>query len=112
MKSRGERLKQLRTTNNLSINDLSEYLGISQKDIEDLENNEGKLNLTVLTKLSNLYCCSEKYLLCMSDDYEPMAYAFGSDAHSVDDLNAIAKINQIYKNIEFLFTKSCNIRSA
>ena len=55
MKSRGERLKQLRTTNNLSINDLSEYLGISQNGIENLENNVGKLNLTVLTKLSNMH---------------------------------------------------------
>lgn len=102
MEDRGERLRRLRTENGLSPSDLSKYLEISQEDVENLENNEGKLNLTILTKLSNLYCCSERYLLCMSDEIEPMAYAFRNDSRSVDDLNAIAKINQIYKNMEFL----------
>ena len=70
-----------------------------------MENNNGKLNLTILTKLSNLYCCCEKYLLCVTDEYEPIPYAFRSDNHSADDLNAIAKINQIYMNMEFLLKK-------
>ena len=105
MDDRGERLKKLRTEKGLSLSDLSKYLEISQEDIENLENNKGKLNLTILNKLSNLYCCSERYLLCMSNEYEPVSYAFRSDRHSVDDLNAIAKINQIYKNMEFLLKK-------
>ncbi|MEE0942218.1 MAG: helix-turn-helix transcriptional regulator [Methanobrevibacter sp.] len=105
MEDRGERLRRLRTEKGLTSHDLSKYLEISQEDVENLENNEGKLNLTILTKLSDLYCCSERYLLCMSDEYEPMAYAFRSDNHTVDDLNAIAKINQIYKNMEFLLKK-------
>ena len=105
MEDRGERLRRLRIERDLSPYDLSKYLGISQEDVENLENNEGKLNLTILTKLSNLYCCSERYLLCMSDEIEPMNYAFRSDSHSVDDLNAIAKINQIYKNMKFLLKK-------
>lgn len=105
MINRGARLKELRINKKLSIDDLSRYLEVPPKYINDLENNEGKLNLTILNKLSNLYCCSERYLLCMSDEYEPMAYAFRSDSRSVDDLNAIAKINQIYKNMEFLLKK-------
>ena len=105
MEDRGERLRRLRTENGLSPYDLSKYLEISQEDVENLENNVGKLNLTILTKLSNLYCCSERYILCISDEIEPMAYAFRSDSRSVDDLNAIAKINQIYKNMEFLLKK-------
>lgn len=105
MEDRGERLKRLRTEKDLSPYDLSKYLEISQDDVENLENNKGKFNLTILTKLSNLYCCSERYLLYMSDEYEPITYAFRYDRRSVDDLNAIAKINQIYKNMEFLIKK-------
>ena len=105
MESRGKRLKQMRIAMGLSLYDLSKYLEISKNDVENLEENDGKLNLTILTKLSDLYCCSEAYLLCMSDEYEPMTYAFRSDSRSIDDLNAIAKINQIYKNMEFLLKK-------
>ena len=58
MEDRGARLKRLRMEKSLSPYDLSKYLEISQEDVKNLENNEGKLNLTILTKLSNLYCCN------------------------------------------------------
>ena len=52
MESRGTRLKKLRRDFNLSLCDLSKYLEISCEDVKNLENDSGKLNLTILIKLS------------------------------------------------------------
>lgn len=99
------RLKRLREQMGLTPSDLSKYLKVDCNYIKDLENNTGKLNLTILNKLSDLYCCDEKYILCMSDEYEPIEHAFRSTNITTDDLEALAKINQIYKNTKYLLEK-------
>lgn len=111
MESRGMRLKRLREQMGLSESDLSIYLKIDSKDIIDLENDNGKLNLTILNKLSDLYCCDEKYILCMSDEYEPIQHAFRSNKISSEDLEALAKINQIYKNTKYLLQKQAKLEN-
>ena len=105
MENRGMRLKRLREQMGLSESDLSSYLKVDCNYIIDLENDAGKLNLTILNKLSDLYCCDERYLLCMSDEYEPIKHAFRSTNITTQDLEAIAKINQIYKNTKYLLEK-------
>lgn len=105
MENHGMRLKRLREQMGLSESDLSSYLKVDCNYIMDLENDIGKLNLTILNKLSDLYCCDERYLLCMSDEYEPIKHAFISTNITTRDLEAIAKINQIYKNTKYLLEK-------
>ena len=105
MENRGMRLKRLREQMELTELDLSKYLKVDCNYIRDLENDTGKLNLTILNKLSELYCCDERYILCMSDEYEPIKHAFRSTNISTEDLEAIAKINQIYKNTKYLLEK-------
>lgn len=105
MENRGIRLKRLREQMGLTESDLSKYLKVDYDYIKALENNTGKLNLTILNKLSDLYCCDERYLLCMSDEFEPIKHAFRSTNITTDDLEAIAKINQIYKNTKYLLNK-------
>ena len=102
MEKRGERLKRLRKRMGISKSDLSDYLEISEDEVIGLENDTGGMTLTVLNRLCDLYCCDEKYILCMSDEYEPIEYPFGSDNISLGDLNAISKINQIYKDSQYL----------
>ena len=99
------RLKRLREQMGLTKSDLSNYLNVDCNYINDLENNEGKLNLTILNKLSDLYCCDERYILCMSNEHEPIKHAFRSTNITTQDLEAIAKINQIYKNTKYLLEK-------
>lgn len=111
METRGARLKSLRNSRGLDEFELSEFLEITPEEVINLENDVGKLNLTILNKLANLYGCTERYLLCMSDDYEPIPHAFRSKNISVEDLNAIAKINQIYKNMQFLLKKQSELES-
>ena len=41
----------------------------------------------------------------MSDEYEPIKHAFRSTNITTEDLEAIAKINQIYKNTLYLLKK-------
>ena len=105
MENRGMRLKRLRKQMGLSESDLSSYLKVDCNYIRDLENDTGKMNLTILNKLSDLYCCDERYLLYMSDEYEPIKHAFRNTNITTQDLEAIAKINQIYKNTKYLLEK-------
>ena len=105
MENRGIRLKRLRKQMGLTESDLSKYLKVDCSYIRDLENDTAKLNLTVLNKLSDLYCCDETYILCMSDEYEPLRHAFGSANITTQDLDSIAKVNQIYKNTKYLLEK-------
>ena len=93
METRGARLKSLRNSRGLDEFELSEFLEITPEEVINLENDVGKLNL------------------CMSDDYEPIPHAFRSKNISVEDLNAIAKINQIYKNMQFLLKKQSELES-
>lgn len=105
MENRGIRLKRLREQMGLTEFDLSKYLKVDCDYIKDLEHGTGKMNLTILNKLSDLYCCDERYILCMSDEYEPIKHAFRSNNITTQDLEAIAKINQIYKNTKYLLQK-------
>ena len=106
----GSRLKDLREKMGLTFSDLAKFLDISSDDVSKLENNQKNLDLTMIHKLSNLYCCDEKYLVGLTDEYEPIFHSFDSNKISVNDLNAIAKINQIYKNSKYLIKKQKELR--
>lgn len=103
MEKRGMRLKRLREEMGLSVSDLSYFLEIDSKDVINLENDEGKLNLSILNNLCDLYCCDEKYILCLSN--KNAFRGFKVNNIPKEDLNAIAKLNQIYKNTQYLLKK-------
>lgn len=105
MENRGMRLKRLRKQMGLTKSDLSKYLNVGRDYLINLENVEAKLNLSILNKLSDLYCCDERYILCMGDEYKPIQHAFRSANFTTQDLEAIAKINQIYKNTKYLLKR-------
>lgn len=98
----GNRLKQLRESKKLSLYDLAQYLETSSDFVSQLENGEKKLTLTILNKLSALYCCDKAYLLCKSNDYSSVNFAFRSDNLSIEDLNCVASLNKLLLNIRLL----------
>ncbi|MCI6775124.1 MULTISPECIES: helix-turn-helix domain-containing protein [Methanobrevibacter] len=98
----GKRLKELRTSQNINQSSIANYLGIDQSTLAKIESGKRSLNLTSLNKLCELYGCSRDYVIGKTDKYTPLNFAFRSKKVSVEDLEAIAVINKIVLNIEFL----------
>ena len=64
-------------------------------------NNQRKLTVSALEKLCDLYNCSEEYILEGTSDYSKPVFAFRTEEKNLD-LNTIARMNKIIKNIELL----------
>ena len=95
-----QRLKKLRNQYNITIKELSQYLQLTPKEIRELENGEKTLTISIMDKLCNLYGCSEEYLLCQNNFYDP--HHFIHSKNELKDLGAIASMNTIISNIQFL----------
>ena len=97
----GERLKKLRKNYNFNQKQVAGYLGYNQGQIAKIENNQRNLTLSSLEKLCDLYNCSEDYILEGDSDYSKPTFAFRTEEKNLD-LNTIARMNKIIKNIELL----------
>ncbi|OWT32825.1 transcriptional regulator [Methanobrevibacter sp. 87.7] len=98
----GKRIKKLRLSQNINQSSVADYLGVNQSTVAKAESGDRSLNLNSLIKLSTLFGCSRDYLLGMTDEYDPLNFAFRSKNVDVKDLEAIAAINKIVLNIDFL----------
>lgn len=97
----GDRLKRLRKTYHFTQKQIADYLDYNQGQIAKLENNTRNLTVSSLEKLCELYNCSEEYILEGDSDYSKPDFAFRSESKDLD-LNTIARMNTIIKNIELL----------
>ena len=97
----GERLKFLRKQHHFTQNQIAEYLEFQQGQIAKIENNQRKLKVSSLEKLCDLYNCEEDYILEGTEDNSNHIIAFRSNVQNLN-LNTIASMNKIIKNIEFL----------
>ena len=97
----GDRLKLLRKQHNFTQNQIAEYLDFKQGQIAKLENNQRKLRLSSLEKLCELYNTTEEYILEGKQEIPRQNFAFRSNVKDLN-LDTIAKMNNIIKNVEFL----------
>lgn len=103
MNTVGSRLKKLRNEHGYSQRQLAEYLETDQSNLSKIENDQRKLNLTLLDKILYLYNCTPDYLLGKTDKYEKQKIAFKSGKDL--DLEVIAKINQLNYHLSVLRRK-------
>ncbi len=97
----GDRLKFLRKQHHFTQKQIADYLEFQQGQIAKLENNQRKLKVSSLEKLCELYNCDEDYILEGIEDNPTHHIAFRSNVKDLN-LNTIANMNKIIKNIEFL----------
>lgn len=97
----GDRLKFLRKQHHFTQKQIADYLEFQQGQIAKLENNQRKLKVSSLEKLCELYNCEEDYILEGIEDNSTHNIAFRSNVKDLN-LNTIASMNKIIKNIEFL----------
>ena len=97
----GERLKFLRKQHHFTQKQIADYLEFQQGQIAKIENNQRRLKVSSLEKLCELYNCEEDYILQGIEDNSNHTIAFRSNVKDLN-LNTIANMNKIIKNIEFL----------
>lgn len=96
------RLKELRKDSKLTQEQLAQYLGVDQSLVTKLENGTRAMNVSMVEKLCSLFCCTEDYLFGMDDEYTPMQFAFRANCIQADDLESIAAVNRIARNIKYM----------
>ena len=102
MKNVGARIKTLRENMNLTPQAVSSYLDIPSEDLLDMENGNKNITLSILNKLCSLFGCSESYLLCRSEKFDPTTFALRNNNLEADDLKGIASMNKLYMNMKIL----------
>lgn len=65
------RLKFLREEKKLSLKDVADVLGISEKSYSNIENGKTRLKMDIMIKLSDYYSINTDYLVCRTDIREP-----------------------------------------
>jgi transcriptional regulator with XRE-family HTH domain len=95
-----QRLKKLRNQYNITNTELAEYLQLTPKETQKLETGKKQLTVSIIDKLCKLYGCSEEYILCQNNFYDP--HQFIHNKNELKDLGAIASMNTIISNIQFL----------
>ena len=96
------RLKELRKNSKLTQEQMAKYLGVDQSMVTKLENGTRALNITLIEKICSLFSCTEDYLFGKSDDYIPVSFAFRANGIQAEDLESIAAVNRIARNIRYM----------
>lgn len=98
LKEIGERIQKLRVNTNTSKKSLSEFLDISEIELENIENGTiNSINSDIIEKLSNLYYCHISYILNGENAIENRMY-FNYEGCSAKELKNMATIFIIIKN--------------
>lgn len=91
------RLTQLRIKSELTTSDISEYLGIEEEEVVNIENGKSPLLSSIVDELSKLYGVS--VIRLVKDDNYLVGAPFLKGCNT-KDLKDIAKINKIALNLE------------
>ena len=97
-----ERIRGLRSHYGFTSDQLSRYLGISLTDYQSLEDGDCTIYLSTIRKLSDLYNCSEEYILCETEEYEPMDLSHCFVPLKDLDLKVLGTMNRLGKNLRLL----------
>lgn len=96
------RIKDLRKQAGLTQGQIGEFLNIDQSMVAKLESGERNLTTVQLSKLANLFACSEEYLRGAANNNEVANFAFRIEKMGSEELKVIASINKIAGNINML----------
>lgn len=98
-KLRGERFKEIRSTHGYTQEQLANFLQIDRTLLAKFEKGERSLGVSVLEKACGLFGCS---LLELESDktYAPLAVAFRAKELTIDDMEAVSKIQKLVLNTQ------------
>ena len=95
-------IKEIRKKNKLTQKQLAEYLDVDQSLICRIEKGERTLNMALVEKICNLFNCTPEDVFGENDVSVFMKFSFKANKLQKEDLEAIAAVNKIIKNIRCL----------
>jgi len=96
----GERLKQLRISNNLKQSDIANIVSISERQVSRFEHDENSPNLDVVSVLADYFSVSIDYLVGVADEPEKNTSVADETLDSIkksadDNLSLIKSMNDV-----------------
>lgn len=98
----GNKIKELRKKSGLTQTQLSDYLEVDQSMIAKIEKEERNLTTVQLSKLADLFACSEDYILGYESTGTPMELAFRIEDPNPETLRVVSAVNRVAANINML----------
>lgn len=98
----GENIRRIREERGFTQANIASYLGVDQSLISKIETDERSLTSDMLKKLSDLLGVDSNVLLDCSAENTRTIFTFRANELSNDELNAIAVINRIALNSDFM----------
>lgn len=94
----GKNIKSMRKEANLTQAKLAEYLSVDEDIVVKIENGEIDIDLDIIQKLSNLYCCRLDQVLFGRNPKERIIDISDLDESSIGEMISLATVNKIALN--------------
>ena len=94
----GKNIKSMREETKLTQAKLAEYLSVDEDMVVKIENGEIDIDLDIIQKLSNLYCCRLDQVLFGRNPKEKIIDLSNLDELSIDEMISLADVNKIALN--------------
>lgn len=101
MAEAGSRFKSVRIENGFTQEQMAEFLGVDRTLIAKFEKGERSLGVSLLEKACRLFGCTLA-ALDGRQEYTPLAVAFRAKELTVEDMDAISKVQKIVLNMREL----------
>ena len=98
----GNRIKALRKKSGFTQVQIGKYLEVDQSMVAKLEKGERALTTVQLSRLADLFACSEDYVLGYDSSEEPRSIAFRIENPSVETMRVVSAVNKIAANMNLL----------
>ena len=98
----GNKIKELRKQSGLTQEQIGLFLGIDQSMVAKIEKGDRVLTTVQLNKLSNLFACTEEYILGVEEEDFPMRLAFRLENPTIETMRIVSSINRVAANINLL----------
>ena len=96
------RIKELRKQSGLTQEQIGLFLGIDQSMVAKIEKGDRALTTVQLSKLINLFACSEDYLLGNNTSDKMMKLAFRLENPTLETMRIVSAVNKVAANMNLL----------
>ncbi len=100
----GGNIKRLRKEHGFTQEHIAQFLGIDQTLVSKVENGQRSIGVSALEALCDLFFCSLDDLIGESASVSQKAVAFRSEGLGGKDLESIAAVGRIARNLEEMAT--------
>lgn len=98
LKTAGKHFKEIREQNGYTQEQLAKFLDVDRTLITRFERGERSMNMAALDRAASLFGCEAGTIL-HGEEYAPLAVAYRAKELNTDDMEAVAKVQQMALNL-------------